>query len=38
MTSGRTRTGAVDLGQAVFLGVDVEHELRQRPVQARDRA
>jgi hypothetical protein len=30
--------GAVDLGQAVFLGMGVEHELRQRPVQARDGA
>jgi hypothetical protein len=29
---------AVDLGQAVFLGMDVEHELRQRPVEARDGA
>jgi hypothetical protein len=30
--------GAVDLGQAVLGRVDVEHELRQRPVQARDGA
>jgi hypothetical protein len=35
---GAHEDGAVDLGQAVFLGMGVEHELRQRPVEARDGA